>query len=302
MIAISNLLNLQFLIFVTMLIGIVARKKGIISEQGKKSLTNLCVNVILPCNIIGSFCMEMDYNILISSLQILLIAIAIQIVCIFLGKLCYAHVNDDQKSILKYATICSNAGFMGNAIIDGLYGAQGVLYTSIYLIPVRICMWSAGLSCFTKVKKGELVKKLLTHPCIVAVEIGLTILLLQITLPVPVASVVNSIGKCNTAISMILVGVILAEINPKTVCSKVNFYYCFIRLIAIPGVLLIICKAAKVDSLITGIAVILAGMPAGSTTAILASQYDGDAQFASKIVLCSTVLSIFSIPLWGLLI
>jgi len=43
---------------------------------------------------------------------------------------------------------------------------------------------------------------------------------------------------------------------------------------------------------------VLAGMPAGSTTAILAAQYEGDAIFASKCVVLSTVLSIITVPIW----
>jgi len=37
-------------------------------------------------------------------------------------------------------------------------------------------------------------------------------------------------------------------------------------------------------------------MPAGSTTAILASKYDGDAAFASRMVFVSTLASIVTLP------
>lgn len=35
-----------------------------------------------------------------------------------------------KKKVLQYATICSNAGFMGNPIIEGIYGQEGLLYAS----------------------------------------------------------------------------------------------------------------------------------------------------------------------------
>ena len=50
-------------------------------------------------------------------------------------------------------------------------------------------------------------------------------------------------------------------------------------------------------TLVTGVCTILAGMPAGSTTAILAEKYDGDAKYASECVFLSTVLSLFIMPL-----
>lgn len=43
--------------------------------------------------------------------------------------------------------------------------------------------------------------------------------------------------------------------------------------------------------------VVLSGMPAGSTTAILAEKYGGDAEYASKCIFLSTLLSLATIPL-----
>ena len=57
------------------------------------------------------------------------------------------------------------------------------------------------------------------------------------------------------------------------------------------------CRLVQVDALVTGVCVVLAGMPAGSTTAILAEKYGGDAEYASACVLVSTLLSLLTIPL-----
>ena len=45
----------------------------------------------------------------------------------------------------------------------------------------------------------------------------------------------------------------------------------------------------------------MAAMPAGSTTAMLAASYDGDAPFASGMIFMSTLLSMVTLPLIGLL-
>lgn len=51
-----------------------------------------------------------------------------------------------------------------------------------------------------------------------------------------------------------------------------------------------------VDSLVTGVSVMLAGMPAGATTAVLAAKYNGDEKYASACICLSTVLSLVTIP------
>ncbi|MFQ8842227.1 MAG: hypothetical protein ACLR8P_16315 [Clostridium fessum] len=47
-----------------------------------------------------------------------------------------------------------------------------------------------------------------------------------------------------------------------------------------------------------GISVVLAAMPAASTTAILAAKYGGDEVFATKCVVFTTLLSMVSAPVW----
>lgn len=69
---------------------------------------------------------------------------------------------------------------MGNPIVAGVYGANGLLYASVAFISLRIFMWSAGLSLFTATDKNKVVIQLLTYPCIIAVEIGMVLMIGQI--------------------------------------------------------------------------------------------------------------------------
>ena len=46
------MLRLQFIIFSLIGIGFVTRKKGIVSREGQRSITDLVINVVLPCNIV----------------------------------------------------------------------------------------------------------------------------------------------------------------------------------------------------------------------------------------------------------
>jgi malate permease and related proteins len=192
---------------------------------------------------------------------------------------------------------------LGNPIAEGIYGSIGLLYASIYLIPLRIVMWTAGISYFTgNPDKKIVLKQVLTHPCIIATELGIIIMLFQIPLPTFLSETISSVGGCTTATSMILIGTILADANLRTMISKVTVVFTAIRLILIPSLVLAGCLLFGIDPLIMGVAVILAAMPAGSTTAILAAKYDGDAEFATKCVVLSTILSMVAIPLWSMML
>ncbi len=295
----KNLVELQGMLMIMLLVGLIARKTGTITEEGKKSITDLILNIILPCNIIYSFMIEFSYAIFISCGVVLLISVLIQVMCTAISRFCYNNVSNGRKEVLQYATVCSNAGFMGNPIAESVFGSMGLLYASIYLIPLRIVMWSAGVSYFTHTTdKKALIKRVATHPCIVAVYIGLFLMITQIQPPAFITRTISTIGGCTTAMSMFIIGAILAEVNVKTVFSKITLIYSGLRLIIIPLAVLVGCMVFKVNPILMGVSVVLAGMPAGTTTAILAIKYGGDEKFATKCVVLSTLLSLVTIPIW----
>lgn len=82
---------------------------------------------------------------------------------------------------------------------------------------------------------------------------------------------------------MILVGTILADVRLKDLVSKDTCYYSLIRLFVIPLLVLIGCRIGHAESLVTGVCVVLSGMPAASTAAVMAAKYQTDEIFATKM-------------------
>lgn len=297
MVDLSSLLNLQVTIFGLIMAGYVLTKFHALSADARKPLSNLLINFILPCNIITSFLIEFHQKILLDCLAILIVSICIQIFAIISSKYFYPKTDEKKLPVLRYATIVSNAGFMGNPIAEGLYGSQGLLYASIYLIPLRAVMWSYGVTCFTGIRDKGVLKKILTHPCIVAVFLGIILMVTQITLPAGLEQTLRYAGNSNTALSMIVIGNILAEVKASEIFDLKAWWYCLVRLCIIPILVFIGCYFAGIDEMVKQVSVVLSAMPAAATTAILASKYDGDAHFAAKIIFLSTLLSMISVPL-----
>ena len=300
---IGTILTLQGMLFLLVAAGVILARIKILPQEGTKILTDLVIYLFLPCNIIHSFQLKFNLNILRGFLIIFTISMLIQGGCLLLSKVLYKKQPLARRKVLQYATVCSNAGFMGNPIAEGVFGVQGLMYASIFLIPQRIVMWSAGVSYFTgEQDRKKAMIKVLTHPCIIAVYIGLLLMISQITLPAFINNTITSIGGCTTAMSMILIGTILEKVNIKQMISKTILYYSSIRLILIPLLVYIGCMFFHVEPLLRGVAVLLAGMPAGSTTAILSTKYNGDYVFATKCVVFTTLMSMITIPIWCMVI
>ena len=297
----TGLFEMQGMLFTIMILGYIFRKAGMISDEGKSLLTDLVLYVTLPASIIKSFQIEFNHQILVSCMVVIVVAAGIQVGAWLLGMILYPGFPDERKKVLQYATICSNAGILGNPIAEGIFGSMGLLYASIYTIPQRTFMRSIGLTYFTQAPDMKtLIKKVSTHPCIVSVVIGMLIMVFQIPIPGFLSLTIKNIAGGNTFLAMSLVGTILAEVPFRSLPEKDTVYYSFIRLFFIPFLVYLACHFAQVDSLVTGVSVVLSGMPSASVTAVLAAKYGKDEVFATKCVVLSTLLSMVTVPLWCL--
>ena len=262
----NDLLILQITIFALIATGFFLKRTGIFTKEGQKSMTDLVINVVLPCNIITSFSIDAGPEVFLACASILLISVGIQAFCVIYGKLLFRGQSEDRRKCLRYATICSNAGFLGNPIVEGVFGETGLMYASGYLIPLRVMMWSEGIAIFSGEKNfASMVKKVATHPCVVSCAAGILLMVTGTTLPDVLLTPLSTLGRCNTALSMLVIGMILAEIDLKTILDKTVVWYSLNRLVVIPLVVYLVCLALPVNAEIRGISVLLDAMPAGAT-------------------------------------
>ena len=299
----ETLITLQITIFLLVAVGFVLKRIHIVGPQGQKNINDMVIYVILPCNILRAFLDSPAENGFLSYLEVLIISVFIQAFCVIYGKIAFRKEPEGRQKCLRYGTICSNAGFLGNPIAEGVYGAEGLMLASIYLIPQRIMMWSSGLAVFSGTSdKKQTIKKVLTHPCILACILGIMFMLADIQLPPGLDGMVTAVGNCNTAMSMMVIGMILADINIRDFWDRTVVKYTIHRLIIIPAAVYAVCRFLPLDRTAFGICVLLAAMPAGATTSILAEKYDMEPAFATKMVIFSTLLSLPTICIWSLLL
>lgn len=299
----QTILSLQITIFGLVAVGFLLRKVNIVGAQGQHNLNDLVLYCILPCNILKAFMSGSPDGMLSAYLGVLLISLGIQAFCVVYGKLVFRKETEGRRKCLEYGTICSNAGFLGNPIAEGVYGPEGLIMASIYLIPQRVMIWSAGLPAFSGEKDPKkLVKQVVTHPCIIAVALGIVFMMTGFQLPEGLSGIVSALGSCNTAMSMLVIGMILAQIDLKDLWDPAVLKYSVHRLVIIPVIVYIVCRLLPVSHDVLGVSVLLAAMPAGATTSILAEKYGMEPAFATKLVVFSTLLSLPSIAVWSILL
>ena len=307
-----SMLRLQFIIFSLIGIGFVTRKKGIVSREGQRSITDLVINVVLPCNIVTSFVQELPDSALRECAMIFLISVGMEAMCMLYARIAYRNVEEKKQKCLTYGTLVSNAGFLGNPVAEGVYGPMGLMLASVYLIPVRVIMWSKGIAIFSgESDRRQTLRKVVTHPCVIACMIGIVIMLADLLAGISIVpewlfDMLKTVGRCNTGLSMMVIGMILSDIDFAQLVDGLVIRYTVERLLVIPGVLGMILFGLSRLGVVTGLspnlAVLLAAMPAPATTSMLSSKYNCAPDFATKMVILSTLCSIPTIFLWGLLL
>lgn len=304
-----EMIRLQIEILCFLMIGWIMGRKKWISSTTARQMNFLVVNLILPCSIFNSFLIEPTSEILRSTLTIFVLSFFIQILMIFVSPLLWKKIRDPQHKInLEYATVSNNAGTLGTIVSQAAFGQAGVLYASIYAIWLRIVMWGYGITIYQsnqKMSAKALIKKVVFHPCMIAIELGVICMIGQyfgFRLPLIAEETIADLGSCNTVLVMLIIGVILSQIDIRDVFQKDVLWYCLLRLIVIPTVLAGLLFAIGVHGLPLAICVLESAMPAPVTMAILSQKYNVNELFASELIFLSTLLSMITLPLWTMIL
>lgn len=293
-----QMLDLQLTFLLNLLIGVFAYRTKMITDKNRSHFISIILNILLPSLVFHSF-KNLTPDLLKSGLWILLASTLIYIGSYFIGALAFRDLDDEKQRIMHYATLVNNVGLAGQPLSASMYGDIGTIFSSLYLVPHRIFMWTVGISILaddSHQSNRGVFYKLLRNPSIIALVLGIIRGLFQIPIP---SFVDRSIGQMAAAVSpvaAIMIGSIIATINLDSLFEKSVLRYLIIRLIAIPVTVLTVSKWVGLDETLIGVLTIMSSMPAGTTTALLADSYDLDVQLSSKVVFVSTVIAILTVP------
>lgn len=284
-------------LFLIILVGVYGTKKKIINEEVNKGLRRILLEITLPLMIINSFTITFEESMKKNVLMAFIYSIIFMIVGGIISYIFLLPLKSEKKRILHFANVFSNCGFIGFPLINSIYGAEGVVYTSIFNMIFTISLWTYGVMIFTNSLSKENIKKVFINPAVIAVYIGIVIMILKINVPSFIIDTTKIVGDMTAPISMIIVGSILSNVNVKDIFKEKSIYYgALIKLIIIPSILYLISILIKDKSNVINTLIILQGMPAAAMTSILAADYNTEKEYSAIVVFVTTLLSIITIP------
>ena len=315
------------LLFIMMIPGVLMVKCGMSVNGFGKGISNLVLYIAQPALIFMAYLRPFDSEILKNSLTVFLLSVIVHLFFAVVAMQCFKKAPDSMRRMLRFATIFSNAAFMGipliSAVLEETYPGATV-YASIYNITFNLFLWSLGVYICTdkrdsnknsveddveEIKHKNSPLKALYHPVTIAAAIGLVFFILPIDTYVPsvITESLNMLKGLVAPLSMVVIGLRLADINFKGLLKdKQMFIFLFLRHILLPlvtvGVVKLIGLIIPVAPVVEMAVVIMASAPAATSATMFAEKYDCDAAYVSRLVTVSTLISIITMPLILLLV
>lgn len=286
------------------LAGVLVYKVGLIDERATSKLSNLLLMFVLPVLIFESYQMEFDpallHGLLVAlgaSALVSAITIALSPVLVRAGSGCSDDGVRRRVPVERLAVVYSNCGFIGIPLIEGLIGAEGVLYMAAYNTLFNLLFWTHGAWVMgDRCRLRDAWRHLLT-PAVVAVVLGLAMFVCGVVLPEPVLEPVRMVADMNMPLAMIVAGATLAQGKLLESFRNVRVWWAsFVKLVVFPLLGVLVMAALGIEFNVAFTVFIGLACPVAVIVIMFADRYEKDTAYAAQLFAVTTVLSAATIP------
>ena len=313
------------ILFIMMFPGIILKKCKLSTDGLGKGISNLVLYIAQPALIFLAYVRPYDGKVLVNAAYVLAFSIVAHVLFSVVAMMFFKKAPDGMRRMLRFATVFSNAAFMGIPLISAVLGDEATLYASIYNITFNLFLWSFGVYICTDKrdvdgdgihddehlrKKGNAsITKALLHPVTIAAAIGLVFFFTPLDAHIPgiVTECLTMLKNLVAPLSMVVIGLRLADMNLRGFFKQKELYiFIALRHIVLPCIVFLIMRVLVLvglniaDDVIISV-LIMASAPAATSATMFAEKYDCDADYVSKLVAISTILSLVTMPLVSLL-
>lgn len=313
--SISVVFEQMIIIFILILTGVLLFKKNMLSESTSKQLSGLIVNVTNPAVLICSAFDEgpkASIQELGIGVLVFLIAYSTLILLAYLIPL-LLKVPENGRYSYRMLTIFGNVGFIGIPLASAVLGNSSLIFVSLSNLVYNILVYTLGYSILKKAaiqqgvyetpENGENILYKIVNAGTVSAVLTIIFYLGDFDVPVIISSSISYAGRATTLLSMLVLGVSVAQMAPKDIFSHPRLYiFTIIRQILVPiGFTLLLGIFIK-NPLILNTCALMLAVPAGNMPLMLSKQLNVDESTISQGIILTTIFSLVTIPIVTLLI
>lgn len=300
------LLKQMIVLFLIMIVGIICRFRGILNDEASKKISSIVVNVANPALILSAGINP--ENVLRGSqfIKTLGLAIGVFLIMFILAYIIpvILHIDKPKSGVYKVMMVFSNIAFMGFPLVSAIYGSNALIIASLFLIPYNVLIYTFGISAMASNtdNKEKFTFKETLHKIfnigVIACIISIILYISAVHIPSVIENSIDYLSSLTAPLSMIIIGDSITKINFKELLKDWKLLvFAIIKMIIVPIIGVLALKTLGLSATLTGVCMIMLATPVGSMTVMLAQQYDGDFETASKGVALTTLMSVATIPL-----
>lgn len=306
-------LEQMLLMFLLIVVGFAFRKKKLLPDNAYSAFSKLETYLLVPSLTLYTQINKCTVASLTENWMLILYGAAVVLFSmvlayplskLFVPNAASSPVLTYQRNIYKYAMTFGNYGFMGDFLVLGVFGEDVFFRYKLFTLGVAVMCSGWGLfilipkdqnsSMLSKLKKG------LVTPPLIAIVVGIAAGLLGLKNYIPqfIMRALDSAGKCQGPVAMVLAGLVIGGYNLKELLTNKKVYLAsLLRLIILPGIIALILKALGTEEQIVTLALICFATPLGLNTIVYPATYGGDTKTGASMTVISHTLSVITIPL-----
>lgn len=294
------LLQQMIVLFIYMMIGYVACKKGKLDDYASSKFSWIVLNVANPMLIISSAVNSegeiKGIELLITAGIAVLMFAVFMILAMILPKM--LRVNEEDIPLYKLMTVFNNMAFMGFPVISAAYGSDSLLYASIFLLPFNVLIYTYGIQVVDKESAGKIEWKKVLNVGVIACIVAAILYLTKIPVPQFVKTASSGLGQLTGPLSMMVTGISLTKIKIRDLFTDVKLLiFAMIKLLVIPVIGGVLLRQFISNEILCGVVTIIMATPVASMTVMLVQEKCDNCEAIVKGISLTTILSVVTIPL-----
>ncbi len=299
-------------VFLMMVPGFAARKKGWIDNSSMLSLSRVMLYFCYPCLIFTSITGNYSLAELGGSVVLPIGSAMIMLVGYIVGY-CYCRLKgglgDGQRRSFIFQCTMNNYSFLPIAVIMSMFGSELVAPLILSTLGAELVMWTIGILTISGRKLSVSSLRAMLSPPLLGVYAAMVVLVVFAVCGLDKSLLVSrgekgfylynslrTLGQGTVPLAMTIAGARMAQLKFEHVHNKLVYVLSGLRLVVIPlaaiGVLSMLDMSAEYRTIL----LIVAVMPVSLNSLLLNELYGGNRELIAGSVLLSHVLSLVSVP------
>lgn len=317
----NYILQVIFILFLMML-GFVARRRGLISAVGTSEMVRVLIAIIYPCLIFSSVT-KLNVRELASNWIMPVMALAIAGTGLILGLLALRFlkgIDQLRASAFLFQNTINNYLFLPLPLVMLVWGEKGVALLVFSSMGFELTVWTVGVFLFNRSSRFSEGLRMMFGPPLLTLlfSVGWVCIRDLLHPEIPDLGIAGdaiartlaliyygteTIGRAAVAVSMMASGSRIAALDIRAAFDWHVWLLAALRLVVTPVIFILILKTIPMDPAGRSILCVIATMPAAVTSLVFSERFGGDSDFIASTLLVTHLAAIVTIPLllaWAL--